>query len=202
MRHSCFLLFLYTVVLFVQPVAGQKESELPFTPASFAVWSQRMDMSAYIGKPYRLKVAIRTLPADADGLATAFIRNEKPEGGLRAWVWMDNMMDRPVRDSVWKTYELNSIVEKKAPWIAFGVLSLSSGVYFFDDMHLEVAEKPGVWTELPIPNGDFEAEHLLPWQQTAQGVPIRVLGATATLSTERPFAGKQCLRVENQFFGK
>jgi hypothetical protein len=50
-------------ILIVGLSNAQPGKDLPFTPASFSVWSQRMDLSAYTGKNYRLKVAIRALPA-------------------------------------------------------------------------------------------------------------------------------------------
>jgi len=174
----------------------------PEQAAVFSVWSQRMDMSRYAGKKYRLSVAIRTEPATPESFATAFIRNEPPQGGLRAWTYMDNMMDRPVRDSSWKTYTLEYVVDPKAPWIGFGVLAFQSGASYYDDMRLSVETAKGQWTPVPIPNGNFEQESPEPWQQTAQGVPVRVLGAAATLHTENPYEGKQCLRVQNTFLFK
>ena len=177
-------------------------TEPPLTPSNFSVWSQRMDMSQYAGKKYRLTVAIRAEPGDQEALATAFIRNEFPQSGLRNWVYMDNMMDRPVRDSTWKTYTLEYTVDGKAPWIGFGILAYANGVFYYDDMRLSVETESGKWTTLPIQNGDFEGESLAPWQQTAQGVPVRVLGATATLDARNPSEGKQCLRVENKFLKK
>ena len=178
---------------------AQNDPEPPLTPASFSVWSQRMDLSEYVGKKYRLTVAIRKAQGEADAFAVAFIRNEIPEGGLRAWTFMDNMFDRSVRDSTWKTYALEYTVDKDAPWLGFGVLGFSSGVFYYDDMHLSVEAEPGKWKALPIGNGDFEGEDLRPWQQTSQGVPARALGAKATLSVQSPFAGKQCLKIENRF---
>lgn len=198
MKQTTFFFFL----LFANALYSQTTpppAEPPLTPSQFSVWSQRMDMSAYAGKKYRLTVAIRVEPGDQAGFACAFIRNESPQGGLRAWVYMDNMMDRPVRDSTWKTYTLEYTVDKKASWIGFGVLAFSSGVYYYDDLRLSVETEPGKWTDLPLQNGDFESENQSPWQQTAQGVPARVLGAAATLHSQHPFEGKQCLRIENKF---
>lgn len=186
-------------------LTAQTTPVAPPTPeqaAVFSVWSQRMDMSPYAGKKYRLQVAIRAEPATPESFATAFIRNEPPQGGLRSWTYMDNMMDRPVRDSSWKTYTLEYLVDPKAPWIAFGVLAFESGAYYYDAMRLSVETAKGKWTPLPIPNGDFEQETTQPWQQTAQGVPVRVLGAAATIHTGNPFEGNQCLRVQNTFLSK
>lgn len=174
----------------------------PETPAEFSVWSQRLDMSRYVGKKYRLNAAIRVEAAGPESFAVAFIRNEPPAGGLRSWTYMDNMMDRPVRDSSWKVYTLQYVVDVKAPWIAFGILAYGSGKFYYDDLQLAVEETPDKWTPVPIANGDFEQEGLDPWQQTAQGVPVRVLGAYATLDAERAFNGRQCLLVTNRFLSQ
>ena len=167
--------------------------------ATFSVWSQRMDMSPYKGKKYRLSVAIRAEPASTESYAVAFIRNEPPEGGPRSWVYMDNMADRPVSDSTWKTYTLQYAVDKKASWIAFGMLGFGSGTYYFDNMRLEVETSKGQWTAIPIPNGNFEQETLAPWEQTSMGVPVRVIGAAAAADTQKPFEGKWCFRIKNVF---
>lgn len=194
-----FLLYLVTgLTAQTTPVAPPP----PEQAAVFSVWSQRMDMSQYAGKKYRLTVAIRTEPSTPESFAAAFIRNEPPQGGLRAWTYMDNMMDRPVRDSSWKTYILEYVIDPKAPWICFGILAYQSGTYYYDDMQLSVETAKDKWMPLPIPNGDFEQEGLGPWQQTAQGVPVRVLGAAATIHAGNPFEGKQCLRVQNIFLFK
>lgn len=177
--------------------------EPPLTPADFSVWSQRMDMTPYAGKKYRLSGAIRVERGDnAEALATLFIRNEPPEGGFRSWVYMDNMMDRPARDSSWKKYTIEYAVDPKAPWIGFGVLAYSSGTFYYDDLRLSVETTPGKWTEIPIPNGDFEDESLAPWEQTAQGLPVRVLGASAGTAPYQPFTGTRCLRIANNFLKK
>jgi hypothetical protein len=83
----------------ISPLFSQTSDAPPEQFATFSVWSQRMDMSPYKGKKYRLSVAIRADAATAESYAVAFIRNEPPEGGLRSWTYVDNMSDRPVRDS-------------------------------------------------------------------------------------------------------
>jgi hypothetical protein len=171
----------------------------PFQVSEFSVWSQRVDLSAYVGKKYRLLVAIRAEPKNQEAFAIAFIRNEFPAGGLRAWTYMDNMEDHPVRDSLWKTYQLEYKVEKRAPWVGFGMLGYGNGVFYFDDLKLMVETSEGTWIELPIQNGDFESETILPWQQTVQGVAARVLGASASTSTETPFKDRRCFRIKHVF---
>lgn len=178
---------------------AQTPDALPPEFATFSVWSQRMDMSQHKGKKYRLSVSIRAEPAGPESYAVAFIRNEPPEGGLRSWTYMDNMNDRPVSDSTWKTYTLQYAVDKKASWIAFGMLGFGNGAFYFDDMRLEVETEKGKWTAIPIPNGNFEQEAILPWEQTSRGVPARVIGAAAAADTQKPFEGKRCFRIKNVF---
>ena len=168
----------------------------------FSVWSQRMDMSQYIGKNYRISLAIRAETDGLDAAAYGFIRNEYEKMGPLNWIFMDNMAKRPVRNNAWKTYTIQSKVAKKAPWIGFGFLSIGNGHFYFDDLHLSVETKPGIWTPIPIANGDFEGEILEPWMQTSQGVPVKVHGAKAELSDENPFEGKQCLKVTNKLLVK
>ena len=186
---------LLALLTLLSPLCAQTAEE---PPEQFAR-SQRIDMSLYKGKKYRLVAAIRAEPAAPESFAVAFIRNESPEGGLRTWVYMDNMGNRPVRDSTWKTYTLQYVVDKKAPWVGFGMLGFGNGTFYFDDMRLEVETAKGKWTDVPILNGDFEQETLAPWQQTAQGVPMRAIGAAAVADGQKPFEGKRCFRIKNMF---
>lgn len=168
----------------------------------FSVWSQRMDMSGYIGKNYRITLAIRAETVGKESAAYGFIRNEYVKMGPQNWVFMDNMAERPVSDKAWKTYTIQSKVAQKAPWVGFGFLSIGNGSFFYDDVHLSVETEPGIWTPIPIANSDFEGGTLEPWMQTSQGVPVRVHGAKAELSAENPFEGKQCLKVTNTLLVK
>lgn len=192
MKQISFLLcLLSTAALFAQ------NTEQSMTPAPFSVWSQRMDMSRFAGKNYRLTVAIRAEPIGPDAFAVAFVRHEPEERKVRNWVWMDNMFDRPVRDSSWGKYTLKGVFDKKGPFLGFGGLGFHNGKFYFDDFQLSVEISKGKWETIPIDNGNFEMESLDAWEQTSLGVPARVLGARAELSMEKPYEGKACLMMEN-----
>ncbi|MBK8657100.1 MAG: hypothetical protein IPN20_25075 [Haliscomenobacter sp.] len=49
------------------------------------------------------------------------------------------------------------------------MLGFGKGIYYFDDMRLEVETSTGQWTAIPIPNGDFEQETIAPWEQASRG---------------------------------
>ncbi len=168
----------------------------------FSVWSQRLDLSLYAGKKYRLTMAIRAEPADIESFACGFIRNEYPKMAVRNWTFMDNMTDRPVTSRAWETYTLGGTVEKEAPWLGFGFLNMGNGNFYYDDLQLSVETEPDIWSLILIENGGFENEALDPWQQTSMGVPARVFGANAAVISENPFKGKQCLRVTNRLLVK
>lgn len=168
----------------------------------FSVWSQRMDLSQYIGKNYRLTMAIRAEPSGPESAAFGFIRNEYPKMAAQNWTFMDNMNDRPVLSKNWDIYTLESTVDREAPWLGFGLVGLGNGSFYCDDVRLFIETANDVWTQIPIGNGDFENETLDPWGQTSMGVPVKVHGAKAELSTENPFEGKQCLKVTNKLLIK
>ncbi|MCB9346176.1 MAG: hypothetical protein H6573_01510 [Lewinellaceae bacterium] len=126
MKLHHLLLFLFSALTAALPA---QTTEPPLLNNKFSVWSQRLDMSAYIGQKYRLTVAIRAEPAKRKAAAQAFIRNEPPEGGYQNWTFMDNMNARPVRSQEWQTYTLEGRVEKDAPWLGFGFLSLHNGAF-------------------------------------------------------------------------
>lgn len=199
MKKYLLALPLLLMAFFNIPLNAQTSNAPPEEFSTFSVWSQRMDMSQFKGKKYRLSVAIMAEPGSTTSYAVAFIRNEPPKGGKLAWTYMDNMADRPVRDKTWKTYTLQYVIDKKAPWIAFGMLGFGKGIYYFDDMRLEVETSTDQWTAIPIPNGDFEQETIAPWEQTSRGAPLKVIGATAETDSLKPFEGKQCFKIKNVF---
>lgn len=188
---------LFLLCLFITSALFAQNEEPPLQPAVFSVWSQRVDMSRFAGKNYRLTVAIRAEPIGPEAFAVAFIRHELEERKVRNWVWMDNMFNRPVRDSSWGKYTLEGVFDQKAPFLGFGGLGFNNGKFYFDDFQLSVETSNGKWEAVPIDNGHFEMERLDTWEQTSMGVPARVLGAKATLSTEKPYEGKACLLIEN-----
>ncbi len=192
MKHFSVLFFLLTTATLFSQGAEQT-----LIPAPFSVWSQRMDMSRFAGKNYRLTVAIRAEPIGSEAFAVAFIRHESEERKVRNWTWMDNMFDRPVRDSSWGKYTLEGMFDKNAPFLGFGGLGFHNGKFYFDDFQLSVEISKGKWEAVPIENGNFEMERLDVWEQTSMGVPARVLGAKATLCVEKPYEGKACLLMEN-----
>ena len=183
----------------VQLLSAQSEDEPPMEMSNFSVWSQRIDMTQYVGKKYRLNVSIRAKPETNDGFAVAFIRNEYAKRSKNGWTFMDNMMNRPVRDSIWKTYILESTVEKKAPWIGFGMLGFGNGTYYFDDLRLYVKTANEKWIQVAIENANFENGSIDPWQQTQFGVPAKVLGASASITNDLPFDGLKCFLLRNKF---
>ena len=175
------------------------EADPPPQSAAFSVWSQRLDMTAYIGKKYRLQAAIRAeIGADSAG-ALVFIRNEYPKGGRNAWTYMDNMAQRLARHRDWKTYTLESTVDATAPFVGFGCNAFGAGNFYYDDLRLSVETSPGKWTDIPIQNGNFEQQTLMPWVQTQLGVRFTAKDAFAKLDNNGAFEGKQCLRIENRF---
>ncbi len=191
-----FLSLFFASNLFSQTTA---EPDPPALPATFSVWSQRLDMSAFIGKKYRLHVAIRAEPGSDSAVALAFIRNEYPKGGRGAWTYMDNMASRRVRHRDWKTYTLESIIDSKAPFVGFGCNGFGPGNFYFDDLQLSIEAEPGKWKNITIENRDFEQKNLSSWMQTQMGVRFTAENAFATLEKTNAFQGKQCLRIENRF---
>lgn len=179
--------------------AQTPDTDPPPLAANFSVWSQRLDMSAYVGKKYRLQAAIRAEIGADSSAALVFIRNEYPEGGFQKWTYMDNMRNRQVRHRDWKTYTLESTVDQRAPFVGFGCNAFGAGNFYYDDLQLSVEAEPGKWKNIPIPNGNFEQKNLDPWLQTQLGVRFTAKDAYATLDKKGAFEGKQCLHIENKF---
>jgi hypothetical protein len=105
--------------------------------SSFGNFMSSLDARPYRGKLLRLRAALRF---EGD-----------PPNGAQMWVRVDretttgffeNMGDGPVRDDAWGHYEIVGPVAEDARRISFGVMLVSAGDVWIDDVSLEMLETP------------------------------------------------------------
>jgi len=99
----------------------------------------------------------------------------------KAMGFLDNMGNRPIKESQWKQYEITLAVDSDASSFALGCFLKGKGKLFLDD--IELAYKEGDdWIEIPIKYSDFEGDDVggkkndVQWAGKGSGYEFTTLG--------------------------
>jgi C-terminal processing protease CtpA/Prc len=93
------------------------------------------DATPYRGKRIRFRAAVRAEVSGGESQAALWLRVDR-EGG--AMGFFDNMEDRPIRSSEWKTYEITGDVAPDAKNIFVGMMLFGQGKAWIDSGSFEV----------------------------------------------------------------
>jgi C-terminal processing protease CtpA/Prc len=93
------------------------------------------DATPFRGKRIRFRAAVRAEVAGPASRAALWLRVDRPGGTLG---FFDNMSDRPIRASEWKTYEITGDVAPDARQIVLGMMLLGEGRAWIDSGSFEV----------------------------------------------------------------
>ncbi|HMI03874.1 MAG TPA: S41 family peptidase [Pedobacter sp.] len=139
--------------------------------SGFGVASQSVAATAYRGKKFRLKGAMKTDVITGQGQMWMRIDLEPNGRGF-----FDNMDNRPVKANAWKEYEITGVVDKDAKSFVFGAFLLGEGKIWVDKFTLEI-EDNGIWVAVPMKNYSFEEEGLLPkdWYAGSPGYEYSIV---------------------------
>lgn len=96
-----------------------------------------LDAAPYQGKVVRMRAAVRVEPEDQDDRAQLWFRVDRPGGELG---FFDNMDDRPIRSGEWAHYEITGEIAHDAVIIYYGLLLISKGDAWLDDLSIEIME--------------------------------------------------------------
>jgi C-terminal processing protease CtpA/Prc len=91
------------------------------------------DATPYRGKRIRFRAAVRAEVSGGNS-AALWLRVDRKGGAMG---FFDNMADRPIRSSEWKTYEINGEVAPDAKTIIIGLMLLSDGKAWIDSASFE-----------------------------------------------------------------
>lgn len=183
-------LSLLSPILFLTlPALGQ-------LPPDWGALHQYVDVSTYQGRHFKLTAAVRSECLDAGASAEIWARIDKND---KTMGFFYNMMDKPIRDTGWKIYTITGKIDKNAKALFFGPLYQHKGYFWFDDFHLSIETGSGKWTELPLSDAGFEEEDTAIMDQTWPVAPKRTF-FTVTNSTEHPYQGNKCLKIDGSNF--
>ncbi|HET9211007.1 MAG TPA: S41 family peptidase [Thermoanaerobaculia bacterium] len=123
-----------------RPEAGRQAAQVALEgerkdPRAFGNLLTSFDATPYRGKRIRFRAAVRAEVPDPRSQAALWLRVDR-EGG--AMGFFDNMADRPIRASAWKTYEITGDVAPDAKSIYLGMMLLGQGKAWMDSASFEV----------------------------------------------------------------
>ena len=148
----------YLLLLLVLSLPTLAQSKLKPSIGTAFFFRQRVEVSAYAGKPYRLSARMKlTSPegdsADANIFSVAlgpkdnFLKMDSNFGRMRA----------RRRDGQWRSFSHQGRLPAGAARLAIMGQVYLNGTFGFDDFRLEVETAKGHWQAVPVPNGDFTA---------------------------------------------
>lgn len=159
----------------------------------FGTVAQSVEAIPHRGKEVRLRAAVRAEVSDTEGQAQLWLRVDRTGGGQG---FFDNMSDRPITDSNWKTYEITGPVAEDAERVVFGGFLSGSGAARFDAFQLQVRDSTGAeWTTVSLENTGFESgdakESPEEWRGGGNGYAIET-------KQENSYEGAQSLAIRSQ----
>jgi hypothetical protein len=119
-----------------------------------ATLTQTMPATELRGKRIRLSGQVRANSAEWEGVAALRLTVDRGDRGDGFW---DNMWDRPIRERSWQAYTIEGYVADDAVNVSVGITASGAVVADFDALNLEVEQRSGGWTPVPLEDAGFEA---------------------------------------------
>ena len=116
---------------------------------SFGTIAQTFDATPYRGKSFRFRAAVRTEVSGAQNRAQLWLRVDCQDGHTG---FFNNMQDRPITDSAWKSYDITGTVDADAARIALGLILAGSGRAWIDEASFEILDPPRPLTTRGLEN--------------------------------------------------
>ena len=123
-----------------------------FAQDSWASWTHVIPVKGYEGLHFRLQGRVKAVVDDDSAAAMLWARVDKEKG----MGFFDNMGNRPVRSTEWKTYTVAGTIDPAATQLAFGALVTLNGKFYYDDVKVEVEKEKDKW--VMVYSADFEKD--------------------------------------------
>lgn len=117
---------------------------------TWSSWSHVIATKGYEGHHFRLQAQVKAHVEDDSAAARLWARVDKTKG----IGFFDNMMNRPIRGSEWKTYTIEGDIDSAAKQLVIGALSMLNGKFYYDNFKVEIEEGNNKWQT--IYTADFE----------------------------------------------
>ena len=120
------------------PKSGKRAALLengaqPANANEFGTLMQAFDATPFRGRRIRFKAAVRMAAAGESGHAALWMRIDRDQNKLS---FLDSMVDRPIRASDWRYFEILGDVAEDAAVIKIGMLLSGKGKAWLDDVSI------------------------------------------------------------------
>ena len=112
--------------------------------------SHTISVKGYEGHRFRMQAKVKAEAADDSAAARLWARVDKAQG----YGFFNNMDDRPVRSTDWKTYTIEGVIDPAAQQMVVGALVTLNGKFYYDDFKVEAETEKNKW--VPLYTADFE----------------------------------------------
>ncbi|AXG69698.1 hypothetical protein KORDIASMS9_01925 [Kordia sp. SMS9] len=143
-RNTCFV-FLVSFIFLTTAIHAQD---------NWTVFTQSIKINTNTKLKFKLSADIKVedIGQVTWGSIWARVDTKNEEEGF-----FDNMGDRPVLSSEWKTYEINGYVDKNSDYLVFGGICNSNGKFYFDNFQLYIENlETGELEKTTLNNSNFE----------------------------------------------
>ena len=186
-------LFLLLLVVVGFPAAAQSKLKTVVMPVFF--FRQRVDVSPYAGKPYRVSARMKVEApagdsADANVFGVTFDKNKKYLGSSTP-----GQMRAKRRDGIWRPYSLTGRLPAQATQLTINASTYLNGTFGYDDFKIEIETSKGHWQPVPLTNGDFSAATADSTTQFPNGWRPSFLVAEYTYRTVAEPSGNRYLEI-------
>ena len=122
---------------------------------NWAAFKQKISAKDYAGLKFKFTGAVRT-DAPENSFALIFFRVDKTNKTIG---YFNNMQDKPINNSDWKSYVIEGTIDADADSIQLGGIGFGNGSFFFDDFSLQV-ERNNTWAPVLLNNNGFENSNM------------------------------------------
>ncbi|WP_166962387.1 S41 family peptidase [Yeosuana marina] len=133
--------------------------------SSYSTLSISLNSKKYQGKRIKYTGWVK-LKEESKGNGYLWLRVDKSDGTIG---FFDNMGSRPIKSNEWKQYKIVGDLDAIASKITFGSILEGKGDLYLDDAHLYY-EDNNKWIEIPLNNGNFEANEIGERNETSDWV--------------------------------
>jgi pimeloyl-ACP methyl ester carboxylesterase len=130
----------------------------PFLTKAQGTWtsySTQLPTKDYLGHKFKFSASVKTDELDHKAGAHLWVRGDKSAGGS---TFSKDMNNNPITSKEWKTYSIEGVIDSNTAKMAFGLTVFYNGLFYFDDMKLEIDTSENTWET--VYNNDFEQESL------------------------------------------
>jgi pimeloyl-ACP methyl ester carboxylesterase len=150
------LIILFVLLLIHNNLAAQ---------ATWVSYSTQLPTKDYRGHKFKFSASVKTDELDQKAAAYLWVRGNK---ATKEPTFSDDMRKRPIKSKEWKTYSIEGVIDSNTVKMAFGVLVFYNGLFYYDDMKLEVEKTENTWET--VYSNNFEQDTLT----LKEGIQIQV----------------------------